>query len=70
MNVDIEKVVQEAFDEIVKKAALNIIETKLGYGIDTEVKQALRQKAMELLNSDEEIKELLKERLIHWISEQ
>ena len=70
MEVNIERVVQEAFDEIVKKAALNIIETKLGCGIDTEVKQALRQKAMELLSNDGEIKELLKERLIHWITQQ
>ena len=70
MNVDIEKVVQEAFDEIVKKAAMNIIETKLGWGIDTEVKQALRERAVDMLNNDEEIKSLLKERLIHWITKQ
>ncbi len=70
MEVNIEKVVQDAFDEIVKKAAKEVIVTQLGCGIDTEVKQVLRQKAMELLNNDEEIKELLKERLIHWITKQ
>jgi uncharacterized UPF0146 family protein len=70
MNVDIEKVVQDAFDNIVKEAAKNVIVTQLGCGIDTEVKQVLRQKAMDMLNTDEEIKKLLKERLIHWITNQ
>ena len=70
MEINIEQFVQDAFDQLIKDAAKEVIVTKLGYGVDSEVKAALRERAEELLRTDVELGELLKERLMHWISKQ
>lgn len=70
MEIDIEQLVSEAFDKLVKDAARQVIVTKLGCGIDTESKAALRKRAEELLRTDVELGKLLKERLVHWINKQ
>jgi hypothetical protein len=70
MNIDIERLTKEAFDNIIKEAAKDVIVAQLGHGIETEVKLVLKDRAEELLRGDEEINLLLKDRLRHWITQQ
>ena len=70
MEINIEKLTEEAFDNIVKKAAMEVIQEKIGSGINSPTKEAIFAEAERLLREDTDVKKALKDRILHWIGEQ
>ncbi len=70
MEIDIEQLTKEAFNKLIRDAAKEVIATKLGCGIQSEMKMAIESEAARLLKEDDEIKKLLKDRIKHWITKQ
>ncbi len=70
MEINIEQLTKDAFDNIIREAAKQVIVTKIGCGIQTELKAAIEEESARLLREDDEIKTLLKDRLKHWLNEQ
>ncbi len=69
-QIDIEQLTKDALDNIIKEAARQVIVEKLGSGIQTPVKNVIEAEASRLLREDVEIKQLLKDRITHWLNEQ
>ncbi len=70
MEINIEQLTKEAFNKLVRDAAKEIIVTKLGYGLQSEMKTAIESEAARLLREDDEIKQILKDRIKYWIKQQ
>ena len=70
MEINIEKLTEEAFDNIVKKAAMEVIQEKIGCGINSPTKEAIFAEAERLLREDTDVKKAHKDRILHWIGEQ
>ena len=70
MEINIEQLTKEAFNKLVRDAAKEVIVTKLGCGIQSEMKTAIESESARLLREDDEIKQLLKDRIKHWITQQ
>lgn len=70
MEIDIEQLTKEAFNRVIQEAAMKVIVEKLGYGIDSPVKETIVAEAERLIREDIEIKALLKERIKYWLSKQ
>ena len=70
MEINIEQLTKEAFDNIIREAAKQVIVMKIGCGVQTELKTTIEEEAARLLREDEEIKTLLKDRIKHWLKEQ
>lgn len=62
-------IVDSAFEEVARQAVRKVIADNVGYGLDSEVKDAIKAMAHEMVKNDPEIKELIRKRLIHWIAQ-
>lgn len=60
--------VDDAFREVARQAVRGVIADEVGSGIDSEVKSAIKEMASEMVQSDPEIKKLIRDRLIYWIA--
>ena len=68
--MDYEKILKESIKELVREATVKVISKNAGYGIETEIKAAIKNEAKRLCDEDEEIKKLIRDQLVYWISKQ
>ena len=66
----VKSIVDSAFEEVARQAVRGVIADEIGRGVDTEVKDAIREMAREMVENDPEIRKLIRERLIYWIGKQ
>lgn len=62
--------VARMMDAIVRAAAEEVITKHVGYGIDSEIKQAIRTEAARLVKEDAKVRALIKARVEHWVEAQ
>jgi len=60
-----------AMEQVVTEAAKRVIrDDQPGCGIQTVTKEVIREQARHLIETDDELKRLLRERILFWIGEQ
>ena len=60
---------KQVLNEVMEKVAREMIIHQAGYGLDTEVKRAVLLEAQRILKEDNEVKTMLRDRLISWIKQ-
>ncbi len=58
--------VDAAFEQVAREAVKRVIAQHVGSGIDTDVKNAIREMAAEIARTDE-VREKIRERMLYWI---
>ncbi|KKN45150.1 hypothetical protein LCGC14_0686030 [marine sediment metagenome] len=66
----IQNLVDEAFREVVRRATVEAISQKVGSAVKTDIKSAISDYALDILKTDPELQQIIKDRLYHWIKKQ
>lgn len=61
-------IVDDAFEAVAREAVRKVIADHVGYGIDSEVKNAIKEMARDLVKNDEEVRTKIRDRLLYWIA--
>ena len=69
-KLDMEALVSEVFEQFARQAVRNVISEDAGYGIESEVKAAIRKEADRLVMEDPEVRGLIRDSVVRWISKQ
>ena len=64
------KLMDDAFEEAVRKAVRATIMREYGGGLDSEIKDLLRDEAEKMIRNDTEIKKAIRDSMLSWISKQ
>jgi len=67
--MNFEETAKKIMDEYAREAIKTVIAENVGYGIDNDIKNAIKEKALTILNEDAEIKDMIREAIIYWIKE-
>lgn len=63
-------IIDDAFNSAVEKAVRQLVEGKIGSACDGDIKDLALETARKMVESDPEIKQAIKSRLMHWIAKQ
>lgn len=66
--MSMKSIVDSAFEEAARQAILNVIARENGYGLDSEIKDSIREVARDMTKNDPEIRKLIRDQLIYWIA--
>lgn len=61
--------VDSAFEEMARQAVQGVIAENWGYGVDTEVKLAIKDVAQAMVREDQELRKMIRDRLVYWIAQ-
>ena len=64
--MELEGIVSRSFELAIDEVVRNVIEDKAGWKVESEVKDAIKDKAREIMN-EPEMKDMLKESMKNWI---
>lgn len=67
IQLNMGRLVDEAFREVIKHAVTSVIAQHVGSGIDSEGKTAIRAEANRLCREDPEVRQMIRDALIDWI---
>lgn len=70
MSEAVKSIVDSALEEVARQAVRGVIADEIGSGLDTEVKDSIREMARVMTKNDPEIRKLIRDRLIYWIGKQ
>lgn len=62
--------IEQVIEQVIRRAADGVITERYGSAVQSEVKDAIKQEASRLVREDAEIKEMIRNNLIHWIKQQ
>jgi hypothetical protein len=64
------QIIDDAFDSAVEKTVMQVVANKIGSGLDGDIKDAVIAEAHRIIKEDEQIRDSIRKRLIHWIGKQ
>lgn len=67
---DIERIAQQALENAIRKMAVEVVEHNAGWGIETEMRAVIKLHVEKLMDTDKELKRMLKDKLVYWIERQ
>ena len=67
MEINIQQVVDQAIEDIVRKAARAALAQPAGSGIETGVKAIILEEAHRMAKEDPEIQLMIREAIVHWV---
>lgn len=70
MENDTKSLVDSALEDIALKAIKSVIVRESGWGIETEIKELIKEKARKILEESPELQAMIRERIIFWVKQQ
>jgi len=67
---DIRTIAKQAITNAINEMVMDVIVEHSGWGIETELKAVIKERARKMVDEDVEIQKLLKDRIHHWIDHQ
>jgi|HubBroStandDraft_4_1064222.scaffolds.fasta_scaffold00019_89 hypothetical protein len=67
---EIKSLIDRAFEEIARQAVRDVIAREAGSAIDSDVKDAIKLMASNMVKEDVEIRKMIKDRIVYWIGKQ
>jgi len=64
---DLESIARDALQNAAREAVESVIADEWGRGVDDVIKQAIRERALQMLHNDKPLQDKLREALMYWI---
>lgn len=64
--MDLKDLINRSFETALDEVVRNVIEKKTGWGVDNEVKAAIKEEARKILQ-EPDMQDALRDRMLHWI---
>lgn len=67
---EIKTLIDRAFEEVARQAVRDVIAQEAGSAIDSDVKDAIKLMARNMVTDDPDLRKMIKDRIIYWIGKQ